>query len=177
MDKGRIAAYGEMGLSIREIQKRVKGVGKSTIADILSRKKETAPKKRGRPPKITPREKRTVLKVIRENPREFYSDILHITGMEKKICRRSVNKIALEAGIREYKENSKGVLTDEQIKARYAWALKNRHHSKSYWEGDGARSGAIHFTMDGVLMGKGSDPERQRLAEKAGRFNKSLSQH
>lgn len=106
---------------------------------------------------------------VRAHPYEPYDKVKEEVGVT--CSRRSVNRVANDAGFRSYPELAKGSLRANQIAGRLRWARTEVHRPLSYWTGNNGGPNAIHFTIDGKTFGKALDPAAQ-LAGMAGKVKR-----
>ena len=125
--RGRILALREEGYTYREIAEKVGGVSASCCYKTVKRDenhhtRETLPRP-GRPPAITPRQQRHVVRSLCQNRFEPYKKISEHVGT---VTARQVRDIAHKAGYRRCVARRKPFLTKQAVFKRVAWAKENK---------------------------------------------------
>ena len=125
-----IALKEHAGLSIRQISKKMK-VAKSTVGDILKRKKDTGESSTlrqgrcGRKRKTTPRDDTVIIRESIKNPKKTSADLqrdLSTSGVN--ISSSTVRRRLLEVGRFARKPLKKQLLTSVMKRKRLQWARR-----------------------------------------------------
>ena len=123
--RGGVIALHQSGLPPKDIVKQLKWP-KSTISYTLKRFRETGScynrPKSGRPPSLTPRNKRSILRDILLYPRHPWSFFAEPYG----VCPTTIRDLAASDGLARHIVRCKPFLTARHIMARKQWAIDNK---------------------------------------------------
>ena len=127
--------------------------------DIIDKRKNN----KGRPPKLTARDKRNILRqveILRRDYGYFTTKRLKVfAGVSPEISDETVRRVMRAAGYKYSHSRKKGVLSRKDLKVRYAFAKKVRNLlAPTVWT-DG-----IAFYLDGVGFMHKVNPRDQSLA-------------
>jgi len=135
-DKLMIVEHKAKNWKISEISKKIKR-NESTVRTFLkaykARKSLKNRKSTGRPRKITPKQRRRLIRHVKKNRRQDIEtireniDFTHVTG-------RTINNELLQVGLKSYKPTKKPKITKAQKKKRVEWAKKHSNLTTDEWE-------------------------------------------
>src|SRR5436305_8082811 len=117
--RGSIQTWAAIDLGTAEIARKT-FLTSETVKSTLSRNPQrhegiTLPRS-GRPSKLSRRDRRTLLRYIRKNPKLSYEQVLVDTGLP--ICKKTVYRILREEGIKKWIAKQWPLLTEESAKIR-----------------------------------------------------------
>lgn len=156
-------------MSCRKIARTVGGISKSYVGQmkISSTKpttRRTGMRKRGRPSKLSPRDKRAIIRCLqhlRETEGFFTSDrLMEVSGISKEqISGSAFRKFLNSRGYNFMNARQKGLLSKDDKDRRVTWAKETRRDfPKNIWT-DG-----IAFYLDGVNFVYKTKPKDQTFA-------------
>ena len=134
-ERGIVVGQASQGATIRQISASL-FIPRSTIHDTLINAithpdGESKPRS-GRPKATDDRDERTLLRLVRIDPKISYTDLIEQSGVQ---CSRStVYRILHEAGITNWIMKKRLLLRLEDVKARYNWAKLYKDWTRSDWE-------------------------------------------
>lgn len=154
----------ELGWSIRRIAKKLR-ISKSSVHRIknndIHKHRVNVQRKGGRPPKLSPRNKRCILRSIeqlRETEGFFTAEhLLETAGISKAyISIHTLRRFLKTEGIHYLNARQKGILTPEDRKNRvqYCKNVKAEHPANIWTDG-------IAFYLDGVTFVHKTNPKQQ----------------
>ena len=119
----------------------------------------------GRPPKLSERDKRSILRqvdVLRDSVGHFTSKHVRVSaGVESRVSDETVRRVLRGHGLRYKHARKKGLLTQKDLKARLAFARKVRRKlNPNIWKR------GICFYFDGVSFTHKYNPSDQARAPK-----------
>ena len=79
----------------------------------------------GRPPLITERDKRHIIRIARVNPRATYPELKEKTG--HNFCRSTIYRILQEYGLTNWLAKERPLLTEEVAAKRLTWCRERRN--------------------------------------------------
>lgn len=121
---------------------RIIGRGRGAIASVINQKNTDGSKRVqvGRPQSITPKMYMMMEKALNNLQRKAHAgkmeevtleDVLAKTGIS--VCKKTARAAFRKKGITFKKLKTKPLLTRDDIKARYQWALRRKRRSKIAW--------------------------------------------
>ncbi len=146
--RGRVWAFRQEGRPIRWIAKKLR-MPASTVGDVAKHGDAVRAKPTGRPPVLTPRDKRMIVKAIRADTGATYPEIRDELNL--KCSPRSVAGAANKAGYRNLLPPHKGALSASNVTDRKVYSRKYCDKPASFWRTD------IHYYMDGTKFKKMKD--------------------
>jgi len=168
---GEIRGMRRAGLKFREIAEAT-GVSIPTIQAICDRGDDVVgshgqENRGGSNKKVTKKIERAVVRKLEKFPFKSYQDVATEISedFDIDVAARTINQIGLDNGFSQHKEVHKGYLTDLQRQERMDHSGEYMLEPPSFWTGHGG-SDPIHFTLDGVCLGKAKDPKRALNAMK-----------
>ena len=137
-NRGKILAFKEVGLSHREIAKRV-GCSLGTVSNVLKKKQETGTVQDrpipGRKRVTTIREDRTIVRISlaarRKTAPEITADVANYHNLHISVA--TVKRRLKEAGLRAYRVRKKPLLTRNHRRRRLEFARAHRHYTADDW--------------------------------------------
>lgn len=162
----------QRNMSLREIANTVNGMSKSSVGRLktTARKKTLTQakitKKRGRPCKLSERDKREILRILnklRSTEGFFTSDrLMEAAGISKtQISGSAFRKFLNSQGYHFMNARQKGILSSDDRRRRVLFAKETRRkHPKDIW------SRGIGFYLDGVSFVHKTKPKDQAFAPK-----------
>jgi transposase len=135
-DKLQIIELKAKKMSLIKISNKIKknyGTVTAFYRRYKKRKTITNATSTGRPPKVTKRMRRNVVRAAKKCRTASVSQIrqdLNIT----EVTRRTINNIMLDVGLVSLKPTKKCKLTEPQRKKRLDWAKKHQNFTTEYWE-------------------------------------------
>jgi transposase len=133
--RGQITGKFKSGVSKNQIGKDL-GISPSTVADTIRSKPERLDGKSlsrtGRPKKLSERDKRYIMILIKGNPFLTFREIRDETGLT--LSRPTLRKILKESGYGNWIAKKRPKLTQEHANLRYQWALKRKDWTYDRWE-------------------------------------------
>lgn len=160
----------DMGLTCLDIMnmKKYKRFSKATICRHMKKPtdEETVDRRKfnkGRPPKLTPREKRSILREserLRESQGNYtIKRVMVNTGVHRKVCDETVRRVYRKAGLRYTHSRKKGVLKRTDLRHRLNFARKVRKIAQEeLWKR------GIAFYLDGVGFAHKYNPMDQAMS-------------
>ena len=146
--------YQDLGTRGKQLLDKFKQYSKASIyrhakKPIESRAIDKRKNNPGRPPKLSARDKRSILRqveVLRDSVRHFISRHVRISsGIESSVSDETVSRVMRKDGLRYRHARKKGLLTRKDLKLRLAFAKKVRRKlNPDFWKHD------ISFYLDGV---------------------------
>jgi transposase len=107
------------------------GTVRYTIAKNPERYDGRTKGRNGRPRQYTDAEERLVLRHVRLNPKDTYTEVLRACGVKFKTS--TLKKILRLAGISNWRAKKRPFLTKIHAAKRLAWCLARRHWNKETW--------------------------------------------
>lgn len=134
LTKGRIAGQADLGATPTQIGRNL-NVPRTTVESILKRL-ETTPTgfnklRSGRPPIITPRATRSILRIVRSNPKIKWRELKLATGLQ--VDRTTLQCTLRTHGISHWLALKRPKLTPEIARIRLTWAEKHENWTVNQW--------------------------------------------
>jgi len=133
-ERGQIVALDGVDLSQSKIAKVLKRP-RSTIQDALKNSCQNPDgeslSRSGRPPILTPRDRRLLLREVRKHPKLTYKELKKATGLHYSTP--TLRKALKEEGITRWIAKKRPKLTPENAKIRLNWARKHRDWGVLQW--------------------------------------------
>jgi transposase len=157
----------ERGWSIRQVAKKV-GISKSSVQRLkhrdIGKTRRSAKRKGGRPPKLSNRDKRRILRCV-EELRELHGyftveHLMEVAGISRmQVSSWTVRRFLNSKGIYYMNARQKGLLNQEDMRKRVLYAKKIREdHPRTIW------TEGIAFYLDGVNFVYKRRPNEQTCA-------------
>ena len=123
-------------MTISEISKKIRrnfGTVRSFLQRYKKRKSIQNRKPTGRPPKITEKTKRQIVRHVKNNRRDTIQQIRNDLRLVD-VSREAVNKIVLQSGLKSCKPSKKPLLSKKQRNDRLKWARKYAEKDEEFFE-------------------------------------------
>ena len=132
--RGQILGMRDAGTPVSRIA-RVLNTPQTTIFTTLRRHEQRPHGKSmpraGRPKVLDLRDQRTILRIIRLDPRITYRRLIEQSGVT--CSQRTVQRMLKEHGIKNWVAKKHSLLTEEHAAIRLTWALKRKDWTKEEW--------------------------------------------
>ena len=162
--------YQDLGIKGKELCDKYKQFSKASIyrhakkpigSSVVDKRKQNP----GRPPKLSERDKRSILRqveVLRDSVGHFTSRHVRVSaGVECRVSDETVRRVLRSSGLRYRHARKKGLLTQKDLKVRLAFARKVRRKlNPNIWKH------GICFYLDGVSFTHKYNPSDQARAPK-----------
>ena len=162
--------YQDLGIKGKELCHKYKQFSKASIyrhakkpigSSVVDKRKQNP----GRPPKLSERDKRSILRqveVLRDSVGHFTSRHVRVSaGVECRVSDETVRRVLRSSGLRYRHARKKGLLTQKDLKVRLAFARKVRRKlNPNIW------THGICFYLDGVSFTHKYNPSDQARAPK-----------
>jgi transposase len=133
--RSQISAYKAVGLPNEQIGGRVfctPSTVKTTLRrNLLRNEGETRPRS-GRPPALTRRDKRIILRIVRANPTTTYALLKQEANVT--VHNNTLYQLLKEEGITNWLAKKRPLLTPEVVAKRYQWAKNHRNWNWDDWK-------------------------------------------
>jgi len=133
--RGSIQTWAAVGLGNAEIARKTfltPATVQSTLQRNSQRHKGTTLSRSGRPSKLSRRDRRTLLRYVRKNPKLSYEQVLIDTGLP--VCKKTVYRILREEGIKKWIAKQWSLLNEESAKIRLEWCLTRKDWTWEQWK-------------------------------------------
>jgi transposase len=122
------------GLTLSKVQ-RLYGIPESTVRGICNaavwQRHDQSKSCSGRPKKLSLRNKRHVIRIVRLDPKIIYKNLLAKTGID--VSAKTVYRLLKEKGITNWICKKRPLLTSEMADNRYAWVLAHEDWDFDKW--------------------------------------------
>jgi len=122
------------GLTPSKVQ-RLYGISESSVRDICNaavwQHHGQSKSRSGRPKKLSLRDERHIIRVVRLDPKITYRNLLTKTGID--VSAKTVYRLLKEKGITNWICKKRSLLTPEMAGKRYAWALAHADWGFDEW--------------------------------------------
>jgi transposase len=125
--RGSIQTWAAIGLGTAEIARKTfltPETVKSTLLRNSQRHEGITLSRFGRPQKLSRRDRRTLLRFVRKNPKLTYKQVLADTGLP--IGKKTVYKILKKEDIKKWIAKQRPLLIEETAKIRLNWCLARK---------------------------------------------------
>jgi transposase len=133
--RGSIQTWASIGLGTAEIARKTfltPETVKSTLRLNQQRHEGTTVPRSGRPSKLSRRDRRTLLRYVRKNPKLTYEQIL--VDLSLPISTKTMQRILKEEGIKKWIAKQRPLLTEEAAKIRLEWCLARKDWTWEQWK-------------------------------------------
>ena len=133
--RGSIQTWAATGLGAAEIARKTfltPTTVKSTLLRNSQRHEGTTLSRSGRPPKLSHRDRRSLLRYVRKNPKLTYEQVL--TDLNLPVSSKTVYRILKEEGIKKWIAKQRPLLTEEAAKIRLEWCLARKDWTWDDWK-------------------------------------------
>src|SRR5436190_24183846 len=120
--RGSIQTWAAIGLGTAEIARKTfltPETVKSTLSRNPQRHEGITLSRSGRPSKLSRRDRRTLLRYVRKNPKLIYEQVLADLGLP--VCLKTVYRILKEEGIKKWIAKQRPLFIEEAAKIRLDW--------------------------------------------------------
>lgn len=122
--------------SLRKISKKIKK-SFGTVRSFVQRYRKSGSiqnkKSTGRPPKLTPKTKRLLLRHVKNNRKDSVKKIRENLQLHN-VTKMTINNTLVKAGLKSHKATRKPLLTPKQRDTRLRWARKYSGENEEFWE-------------------------------------------
>ena len=132
--RGQIISASDHGDRIAEIS-RVFSIPESTIRDTIknapTRRHGNSASRSGRSPKLSDRDKRRIIRLVREHP--FYTYARVISELDLQVAPVTIRRLLQPLGIKKWIAKKRNLLTKATAQKRLRWCVEHQSWTLERW--------------------------------------------